>query len=410
MNYTKSHNTYFATPKDDPHNRIELEVGDSKQPDFFPQIKIMRWDNEVNFSIRLVHEEIVPKVSKVGDKIHWQGKTIEACLYDFAEGEGSYEFEIILKEKPVNNKIEFTLNTKGLDFFYQPPLTEEVKVGDWDGRIVSVTEMDAFDIDGNSLNHRPENVCGAYAVYASENKINYVGGKEYKCGQVGMIYRPKIIDLTGTGIWGILNIDKNAGILNIEISQDFLDRAIYPITIDPTIGYTSAGDSVAAWNGYFMAAAKSTTDASGGVVSKIQCAAFDVMGNSYVKMAIYDATPTNLIANSYPGAILVTRTSTSKPTQDSEWTSSTNVSATLAALTAYWLAFATQDSTVYIFYNSAPNGSCKYASIDYTLFPPNTAPSSTNYTAILSVYATYTPAAGGLSIPVVMNQYRQRVT
>ena len=32
------------------------------------------------------------------------------------------EFEVILKEKPATNKVEFTLNTKGLDFFYQPPL------------------------------------------------------------------------------------------------------------------------------------------------------------------------------------------------------------------------------------------------------------------------------------------------
>jgi len=46
--------TYITTPKDDPKDRIEIEVGDSKQEDFKPQTKIMRWDNQCNFSIRLI--------------------------------------------------------------------------------------------------------------------------------------------------------------------------------------------------------------------------------------------------------------------------------------------------------------------------------------------------------------------
>ncbi len=74
MIYTKSKNTFFATPKDDWKDRIEVEVGDSKQPDFKPQMKIMRWDNEVNCSLRLkdfdnftiqTEEE---KIKLIGDK------------------------------------------------------------------------------------------------------------------------------------------------------------------------------------------------------------------------------------------------------------------------------------------------------------------------------------------------------
>ena len=63
MNYAFKNNTYFATPKDDPKDRIEVEIGDSKQPDFYPQFKVMRWDNECNFSARLVHDEKTPVVS-----------------------------------------------------------------------------------------------------------------------------------------------------------------------------------------------------------------------------------------------------------------------------------------------------------------------------------------------------------
>ena len=39
--------------KDDPKDRIEVEVGDFKQPEFYNQVKIMRWDNEVNVSLDL---------------------------------------------------------------------------------------------------------------------------------------------------------------------------------------------------------------------------------------------------------------------------------------------------------------------------------------------------------------------
>jgi len=49
VNYVKLNNTYFAEPKDDPKDKISVEIGDSKQKDFYPQLKVMRWDNEVNF-------------------------------------------------------------------------------------------------------------------------------------------------------------------------------------------------------------------------------------------------------------------------------------------------------------------------------------------------------------------------
>ena len=78
------------------------------------------------------------------------------------------------------------IKSKGLDFFYQPPLTQK-------------------EIDEGAF--RPENVVGSYAVYASEQKTNYVGGKLYRTGKVGHIFRPKIIDSAGTEVWGKLNID-----------------------------------------------------------------------------------------------------------------------------------------------------------------------------------------------------------
>lgn len=214
--------TFIKEVKQNPKDRIVVEVGDSKQPDFKPQQKIMRWDNEVNCSLRLVHDEKNPTVSTVGDKIVWEGDKVKAEIYQLTEGEGGQEFEIILKEKPKSNVVKFTVVDKDVDYFYQPALTEEEIA------------------QGAS---RPENVEGSYAVYTKTPKINYVGGKEYKCGKIGHIYRPKIIDSVGMSVWGDLHIEN--GILSVTIPQDFLDTAVYPVrhAAGLTFGYTTIGVS-----------------------------------------------------------------------------------------------------------------------------------------------------------------------
>ena len=45
--------TYTGDPKDE----INTIIGDDKQTEFYPQIKIQRWTNEVNFSVRLKDTE-----------------------------------------------------------------------------------------------------------------------------------------------------------------------------------------------------------------------------------------------------------------------------------------------------------------------------------------------------------------
>jgi len=232
--------------KNEPKDEITTEIGDTKQTEFHPQIKIQRWNNEVNCSIRLVTDEKTPVVSTEVDKIKWVGDKTEAHFYPITEGEGGYEFEVILREKPASNVIEFTLQTKGLDFFYQPPLTEEYKVGDnyWRGTIITeVTETDVIGENGKVLVHRPENIVGSYAIYhQTKGGLNDINGKDYRAGQAGFIYRPKIKDALGEEVWADLNIDVGQGLMTITVPQDFLDKATYPVAIDPNYGYeTVAG-------------------------------------------------------------------------------------------------------------------------------------------------------------------------
>ena len=87
---------------------------------------------------------------KKESKIKWTDGIVEAQFYELDNGD--FEFEYILKSIPSSNVIEFDIETKGLNFFYQPELTQQ--------------EID----EGAS---RPENVIGSYAVYHKTQSGDY---------------------------------------------------------------------------------------------------------------------------------------------------------------------------------------------------------------------------------------------
>jgi hypothetical protein len=231
QNYEKRDNTFIQEKKSNPKDRIEVEIGDSKTPDsFLPQVKVMRWDNEVNASFRYVDTELgEAQIRTEGKVIKYVKPKTEFRAYDLdpKEGleDGGLEIELLLKEKPDTNKFEFTLQTKGLDFFYQPELTQK--------------EID----EGGS---RPDDVAGSYAVYhKTKGGMNRADGMEYKAGKAFHIYRPFAYDANGDGIYADLNVDVEAGILTVTVDQKFLDNAVYPVVVDPTFGYTTNGGSSA---------------------------------------------------------------------------------------------------------------------------------------------------------------------
>jgi len=271
-----------------------VEVGDSKQPDdFYPQVKIMRWDNEVNFSVRLVTGappvavstpddvaaiqattatriagnlkpggiivkqppvDPTPAVALVDDKVQWVTPAVEAHFYQVGDGlEGdSFEFEIVLNEQPSTNVISMTLQTKGLDFFYQSPLTlEEIKRGA----------------------SRPENVVGSYAVYhkTMAGDFSALGGKNYLAGKAFHIFRPRIEDATGNWVWGELNIDEKAGLLTVTIPQDFLDKAVYPVrhAAGLEFGYHTVGGTEEASYSTVPSLCRFLFNGSGGTLASI---------------------------------------------------------------------------------------------------------------------------------------------
>jgi len=356
--------TYRAISKDDWKDRIEVEVGDAKQDDFYPQIKIMRWDNEANFSVRLKDEEDgVASISEKDDKVTWDKGNFKI---EFYEVETAHKFVWYLKEKPKTNKVQFTIQSKGLKFAYQPELTQKEKD------------------EGAS---RPENVVGSYAVYMENPGTNWVGGKEYKVGKVGHIFRPHLYDSNGLEAWGDLHIEN--GKYEVTIPQDFLDKAVFPIKSNDTFGYEDLGASIDSNQPAQSLRGSKFASASGGTVTQINVWINKAPVAIDFKGVIVLASNLNIITNGVSN--INSQDSSGRFNYLIGMTFSTNptVSATDYVLT---MIFNGSNPYADIYYDSGDTDQgYNDTSNNYTT-PTNPTDATTNDRKY-SIYATYTAAA-----------------
>jgi hypothetical protein len=387
--YSFKDNTYSTKPKDDPKDRIEVEIGDSKQvSDFLPQVKVMRWDNEVNLSLRLISDEDKKlKPTLVGDKIKLKGKDVFADFYEITEGEGGYEFEVILEKKPVSNIIQFSLQTKGLDFIYQPFLAHTDPDGStWDDSRLGI---------GIKGVRRPVNVNGSYAIYTSEKKINWSDGKEYKCGKVGHIYRPQLIDADGVKEWGVLNVDLDAKLLTVTIPQVFLDTAKYPIrhAAGLTIGYSTTGASIGDIvnsSGIALGVFIYTDVPVNGVVDSVSFNNYEQSGTTNIKGFVVNASTLEILTNGITGAQTVTT---------AQWyTINYGAKPVLVAGTSYApFIIVSTSSYIYIRADTGVSGDSQYETDENYTTPANPA-GLTSVAYRYNIYATYTAATATCAI------------
>ncbi|MDC1444452.1 hypothetical protein N8192_00280 [bacterium] len=356
----------------------KIEVGDKTAKTFQPHVRLDRWDGECQFSVRLRHNESSPTVTAEGDKIKWQGREVKALFYDTKD---AYEFEVVLNKKPDSNKVVFDIQTKGLEFLYQPPLTAE-----------EATHAT-----------RPNNVVGSYAVYHKTMAGDYtkMGGKDYKAGKAFHIYRPRIEDSAGQWVWGNLNIDEKAGLLTVTIPQDFLDKAVYPVhhAAGLTFGLTAAGGSMdSASSGGFQIHKVYGTPASSGTITSVSLYAawwnaqwnFDpaVYGDfvgtwpvgTFARIAHVDSGGTQVGGAAYDQVIVTT-----------------SISAPIVAGTQYWLGRgADGGGTFRWWYDTQTNESVDVIGAGWP--NPNTMVHDWNwYAERVTIWATYTATPTGIT-------------
>jgi hypothetical protein len=290
---------------------------------------------------------------------------------------GRLKWDIEFKEKPATNKFSWDLSySEGIEFYYQGELTE-------------------FEKGRNAV--RPDNVVGSYAVYC--NKSGHYTDEDgktivnYRTGKLLHIYRPLCIDAKGNKEWAELLIDK--GTITVTIPQKYLDTAVYPVTLDPNLGYSTAGGSEAAstvWDSYH-----DTTDSSGGTMSAIHSYLKNTSGTKY---SILSAVYTDDAGNNRPQNQVTAEVTLTCPASTSSMTDiSASYSGTVTGSTKYWLAWVGErEDNPYIAYDSADaNRECHNGGSGYDL-PATWPDAGTNYSYRASLWAVYT-AAGGASIP-----------
>jgi len=176
----------------------------------------MPWKGEQGLKIKYDMGEPTA-AEKLKDK---RDKGIITETVDF--GDGGFKIDIILDKKPKTNEFCYTIDGyEDYDFFYQPELTQE-------------------DIDDGAI--RPEEIVGSYAVYHKTLKNHLIGSINYKTGKVMHIPFPYIWEVDDENTrQRAENLTYTDGQLCVVAQQDFLDKANYPVRIDPTFGYTSIG-------------------------------------------------------------------------------------------------------------------------------------------------------------------------
>lgn len=224
------------------HGHLNFLIG-GKEAEAAPRLDIEAW-GEVRCAVELADRAPGKGQmrSQASGRLNWRKGNIEVRFYS-REGQGGtprqegpgaamakeaipdgYEIEVVWEQPPPSNVIEFTLETEGLDWFYQPELTEE-------------------EVRKGCV--RAPHVVGSYAVYHQIKTGDYtaLGGQDYKCGKAFHLYRPLAEDALGDTCWCDLHVDVARGLLTITVPQDWLSRAVFPVRIDPTFGYTTAGAS-----------------------------------------------------------------------------------------------------------------------------------------------------------------------
>ena len=269
MAWVKTGTTYTKTVKE---SDVPTKIVAGETDKFRPTVYMSKWSDEawVKLTIPL---NVTSEVESVTDDII--SFTFANNTFRFyTKPDESLEYEIVLSKRPPGiNSWTFNIDfPSGVEFFYQPELTAEQIAQGY---------------------NRPDDVIGSYAVYL--NKAN----NQYKTGKFCHIFRPQLTDALGGKIWANLSIDSIAKTLTISVDSNWLKDATYPVTIDPTIGYTTLGASNYLPGGAYKCVTRQFNAATlDGTASTIYCGTHQA--DYQIKAAVYTAwTAGNRIAGSH---------------------------------------------------------------------------------------------------------------
>lgn len=250
---------------DNSGHRMRTQVGQRKGQDDV-NLTFLNWPGLPDSTIFNIQIDISPNLIEfIGDTTLIGNDAFEGRVY--FKGGNELEWDVTFHSRPNKNSWSFPLIHQGLEFLYQPELTQK-------------------EIDHGAF--RPDSVIGSYAVYHASKSWN-----EYKTGKAFHIYRPKAWDAFGDTVWCDLEIDDQNNEMRLTLDRAWLRNATYPVTVDPTFGYTTAGGSEVGVNNTWSYGVRYPPDvykgATGGELVKtlLWYGQTPTAGDSSV-MAIYD--------------------------------------------------------------------------------------------------------------------------
>ena len=333
-------------------------VGGKEAGKFYPEIGIDKWNAASVIDMRL-EESLAGSSHVIDGTVDKFIKTdLECHLYAYLDG---YEFAVLFKKRPPKDYLQFSISTKLCTLWYQPELTPSEK---------------------NSGIIRPDDIINSIAIY-SPFKHN-----EYQTGKVAHIKRGKAIDFNGVEEWCDWTVESSSEV-RLWIPPAYLNAATYPILIDPTFGYTTAGGTALTAKKKVWASS-GTSGGTAGTGNSIK-AYLDGSGGARSICGLYSDSsgPSALVSNSQTG--------TQTPTSAAWYTHTFGTAPTIGASTTYWAAIGGENiGSINCYYDSAADA---YLHNNYDAVASgmsSTYSKDTYYgSRIISIYCDYTESGGG---------------
>ena len=396
---------------------LRVEIGDKTKDEFVPEMTIGKW-GEISMKIKVTQNNIarskrellgaIDDTSLILDeeKITYTETGIDYVFYDIEPNEkhpkGAYEFEIVLQEYPGVDYIEIDIETDGLDFYYQPELTQE-EIDEGANRLENVigsyaiyhdtkTNHALYEIDKNDYSEEElvmNSLSGYFVKKIDEKTLEatyYENGINYKAGKFSHMYKPEIEDANSDKYWGSYNEDLNeTKKLRIYLPEGM----VYPIIIDPIFGYDTIGGTQKspALVDDFIWTAHPHTGAEGTLAS-VSLYTRKYSAGSDFSLAVYDNSDNTIVDYTVEGVL----------PDSASWVTLNVVGSASISTIDYALAWWTEsDSRVNNWYDTISSFYLGYDSETYDYSWPTTLSyGSKNYVSNIkySIYATYTVAGG----------------
>jgi len=270
------------------------------------------------------------------------------------------------------------VQSAGISWYYQPILTQD-------------------EIDDGCI--RPDNIVGSYAIYC-DRQGHYKNNKgttdvNYTTGKLCHLYAPYWIDAKDKKVKGVQEY-KDGWLTFALPDSKWLDDAVLPITLDPEFGYHTVGGTQQTYLSNYIYLI-SGTPASSGTVDSIFTYTKD-NGTDAFKCALYDGdgNPNNYIDK------------TAEVTKNAlTWVQADfGTPPSVTGGNEYWLAVFSAGGNVVGYYDA---GSNRYlGNQTYDTFPDPWV-SDINRNRRGSIYAEYTAAGGGVTMPIFMSNYLRQM-